>query len=149
MPAGQQIAFEPALAGDARSGSPSPGRRARVIVVGHRLRTRPVRWPRRRPARRLEAVSSGPKTRKFSLSAFSLHDVAQKCAHHRVASASTPPGVATCDGIVAEIRQLEIAHQAAPPLACGLAPIRRSPCGRKRGDLGRSRPVSSNSSSGR
>ena len=93
MPAGQQVALEPALAEVLAEDLHHPAVRAEVVVGRPDARPpRPVGRLETAP-RRFDAVSSGPKSRKFVR--VRAHDVAQEGPEHarRLAAASRPaPG---------------------------------------------------------
>ena len=150
VPAGQQVAFEPALAhvlaqhlhhaavrarrgrrsgGSRRSSSGSSPRTRRPAVRGGLVRAEDAEVPRRR---------------------FSFITSRRNCPWTRVASAVDGAGLRHRDGVVAEVRHAADRAAGRPPLACGLAPMRRSPCGRECGEFrNRACPSASNSSSGR
>ena len=53
------------------------------------------------------------------------------------------PGAATVDSVVTEIRKPQISRSSKPPLVCGLALMRRVPCGASSANSDRRRPLSS------
>ena len=133
MPAGEQVALEPALAhvlAEHLHDAPVAGR-------GHRRSAAPLGQPRRSVTsnsapRRLDAVSSGPKTRKLSAGCASMTS-RRNAPSTRVASASSVPGVPNVDGVVAEVGQGEVAQEqsavgvrvrAHPPVALGASAAR-------------------------
>ena len=140
VPAGQQVALQPPLAEVLGERPPSRARRARGDRRSGSRRDSHARSVASNTApRRLEAVSSGPTTRKRS-------------GLRRITSRSTCPQHARrlragcrrrrhVDGVGAEVRQLQRRAAAVPPLACGLAPMRRSPRGASAASSGRSAPL--------
>ena len=87
MPAGEQIAFEPALALMLAEHFHHPAVRREVVVVGKSL-GHPVRLVTSNTAcQRFEPFSSGLKTRKLLAVHVQLHHVAQELPMTRVASA--------------------------------------------------------------
>ena len=118
VPAGEQIAFEPALAGVLAQASPSPARRSRDDRrPGLCRRARCGRSPRSSASQRLELVSSGLKTRKLRASRLSFITSRRKSPMTRVASAYTTPGCSNFDRIGAKVRHTQIAAASRPPLA--------------------------------
>ena len=69
------------------------------------------RWPRRARSSRLEAVSSGPKTRKLASPALARMTSRSQPPSTRVASLLVVPGASTVDRVVAEVGQREVAQQ--------------------------------------
>ena len=129
MPAGQQVALQPALAEVLGEHLHHPADRAQVLVRRGQISRLPDagRWPRRRACSRLDAVSSGPNSRKLSglrriTSRSQVPEHPGRLGGRRRARARRrrSRGSRAAAGRAA----------AAPPLACGLALIRRSPRGR-------------------
>ena len=82
VPAGEQVAFEPALAQVLAEDLHHPAVGREVVVVGQDLAPSQARSVTSKTrVQRFEAVSSGPKTRKLRLVAVELHHVAQEAAH--------------------------------------------------------------------
>ena len=148
VPAGQQVAFEPALERvlaehlhDAAVGRQI----AAVGVLGEILAEPGLLGDLVDRVSRLEAFSSGPKTRKFSCCRASMSR--RKLPSDWVVPTSVVPGFSTCDGVVAEVRQAQrLAQQAAVGVRVGAHPPRafRGKCPQLR----HQRPFSSKSSSG-
>ena len=140
MPAGQQVALQPALAQCARTGSPSPGRRAR----GARRPAAISRLPRLvgHLEHRAEPVGRGlvRAERAGSCVAGLRRDhVAQAAAEHPGRLGRRRAGrvdrARRSRGSPAGRRS----RSSRPPLACGLALIRRSPRGASAASSGRGR----------
>ena len=87
---------------------------------------------------RFDAVSSGPKSRK--LRGLPRDDVAEKAAEHPRRLAAARARLVDLDGVVAEVRQHEVAQQLAP-VRVRVGAHALSPLGRERAQLGpRARP---------
>ena len=90
---------------------------------------------------RLEAVSSGPNTRKLRRLRVQLHHVAQELAHARAWLRPSPAGLRHVDGVVAEIRQPQIAQQQRRRWRAGSHPSVGAPSGASVGELRTQRAV--------
>ena len=138
--AGEQVAFEPALALVLAEHLHDPAVGGEVVVG--RRRPRPptaCRSPRRRPSRRFEAVSSGPKMRKFRWSSLSSITSRRNLPSVRVSSFIDAAGPGDVDGVVAEVGQAQVAEQdAAVGVRVGPHPALalRGPARRVRGRAG-------------
>ena len=129
VPAGQQVALEPALAGVLGQDLHHPARGARCSSVVRISPANTLSVTSYTASSRLDAVSSGPKIRKL------LGVV----AHH--VDEVRPPAPGSARGSTRPARSprrrgrgspAAAAVVSRPPLACGLALIRRSPGGRQR-----------------
>ena len=87
-------------------------------------------------SRRLETVSSGPKIRKFRGSSFQLDHVAKERAEHVHIAGLDGGGRRARSPRSRGSRACRSSRSSFPPLAWGLAPIRRSPFGRQFGQFG-------------
>ena len=84
----------------------------REVFVGGQMRPMKIlSVTSNKASSRLEAVSSGPNTRKLLDGCVQLHDVAKKLPKTRVASEVTVPGLGDLDLIVAKIRHDQIFQQ--------------------------------------
>ena len=145
VPAGQQVALEPALAQVLAEDLHHAAVGREVLVAGRISASRRSVTSNTAP-RRLDAVSSGPKSRKFS--GLRAHHVAQERAEHarRLAAGAGP--ARHLDRVVAEVGQPQVAQQQ-PAVGVRVALIRRSPSGASAAARRAGAPSSSNSSSGR
>ena len=129
VPAGEQVALEPALAEVLATAPRSRGRPARGGRRWARAR-RPTRGrsPRRRP--RAGSTPSRPGRRCGTSSGLRRDDVAEERAEHarRLARASCA-GVGHVDRVVAEVRQVEVAQQRARRSRAGSRPCGARPRG--------------------
>ena len=113
VPPGEQVALEPALAQCARSGPPSPGRRA----TGGRRPAGSLAHPG--PVghleHRLEPVRGGlVRAEDAEVAPVGVRGASRRAGTRRatrVASASSAPGSVDVDGVVAEVRQPQVAQQ--------------------------------------
>ena len=149
VPAGQQVALEPALAevlGEHLHHAPV---RAEVLVGRQRLGDPgPCPSPRRRAPSRFEAVSSGPKSR--NVVAVPRDHVAQEARRARASPrSSSSPGCGDVDGVVAEVGQDEVAQQLRRRSRAGSRSSAARRAGASAASSGTSAPPSSKSSSGR
>ena len=142
MPAGEQVALEPALAGVLARGSPSPGRRGR----GAR---------RSGSVSAIQALSVTSKTRAEPVGGGLVRAedpevaVARVAPHHVAQEAAEHPG--RLGRAVARLRHrrrrsrgsraARRSRRSRPPLACGLAPMRRVARRRQLAQLGQRRAV--------
>ena len=108
MTAGEQIAFEPALAHVFAQHFHHAAGLRKVFIDGQRLGhpgSLPV--PVITSCRRLEAVSSGPKTRKFFVSMLASITACSMWPRMRVDSTSSLPAALDLDGEIAEVGHLQ------------------------------------------
>jgi len=102
---GEEIAFEPALAEMFAENFHHAAIGRKIFVGVHELLHKFLRRDFVDASRRLEAVSSGPNTRKFLWARLAFMTSRRNFPRTRVASASAVPGIGDFDGIVAEIRR--------------------------------------------
>ena len=113
MATGQQVALQPALAGCSVSTSMTRPSASQVLVARARSRRATTRSVTSNTApSRLEAVSSGPNTRKFVLAGWLASRRAAR-AQHAGGLAAAAPGAGHVDGVVAEVGQAQVAQQQA------------------------------------
>ena len=146
---GEEIAFEPALAGVLAQDLHDPAVRAERLVLRHA--GRPARCGRSpRTARPGDLTRSRRARRRESCAVLvQPHDVAQRSPPStRVASASVVPGFGDVDRVVPEVRHPQILQEQA---AVGMRVGAHAACpgGASAASSGTRRPDSSNSSSGR
>ena len=131
VPAGEQVALEPALAQVLARAPPSRGRRARGGRRSAASRASHARSVTSKTApSRFDAVSSGPKRRKSSRVARGSRR-AGSAPSTRVASLERRPGLSARRRRSRGSRAARGRAAAAPPFACGFALIRRSPLRRR------------------
>ena len=130
VPAGQQIALQPALAlvlaehlHDAAVRARGGRRRGRVSAIQARLVTSST------SCQRFELFSSGLKRRKFVLSRFSFMTSRRNLPMTRVDSAVVAPGAGHVDGVVAEVGQLAGRAAAGRRWRAGWRSCGARPCG--------------------
>ena len=114
VPAGEQIALQPALALVlAEHFHHAAGRRQ--VVVGRRgsRPSRSCRSLRRRRPGGSRPSRPGPKRRKLRWSALQLHHVAEEAAHDARRLGLDGAGLRHVDGVVAEVGQPQVAQQQA------------------------------------
>ena len=144
--AGEEVALEPALAEVLREDLHDPAARARA---GRRAASvsafQVLSVTSRTASSRFDAVSSGPNKRKVSQ--VRPIDVAQELPRTRVASAEERRAHRP-DGVVAEVRQREVAEQEAA-VGVRVGAHAAAPAGASSRELGDEAPWSSKSSSGR
>ena len=110
-----------------------------VVVPRHDLALELLaRSPRRRRSSRLDSVSSGPNSRKFS--GLSLITSRSQAPSTRVASEVVAPGAGTSTAYSRKSGSRR-SRRSRPPLACGFALIRRSPPGASAASSGTRRAV--------
>ena len=113
MPAGEQIAFEPALALVLAEHLHHAAVGRDVIVVGKISAIEQRLVTSSTSCQRFELFSSGLNRRKFVVEV-QLHDVAQELAHGRASPRRRlRPGCGNVDGVVAEVGQSQVAQQQA------------------------------------
>ena len=109
--AGEQVALQPALALVLAEHFHHAAVGGHVIVDGRIPAVEQRSVTSNTALQRLEAVSSGLKTRKLLLSQLSFITSRMKLPWMRQASASTAPGLGHVHGVVFEIGQPQVAHQ--------------------------------------